>query len=195
MGFVRLGLLIFITALLPASLFADKNMSTEVDTRLIHSRQAVKMFADALMAELKFALGEGGPGRAIKVCNIEAPQIAKDVSDAHRWQVGRTSLRYRNPDNVPDAWEEVVLRQFEQRLAQGEDIKKMEYAEETDAGYRYMKAIPTKPLCLTCHGDNLGEEVQATLNELYPDDNATGFKVGDIRGAFSIVQPIRKSTQ
>ncbi len=196
MGITRLGLTIIITALLlPVSVFADKNMSTDVDTRLIHSRQAVRMFADALMAELKYALGEGGPGRAIKVCNIEAPQIAKDVSDAHRWQVGRTALRYRNPDNAPDAWEEAVLRQFEQRLAQGEAIKKMEYAEETEAGYRYMKAIPTKPLCLTCHGDKLNEEVQTTLNEVYPDDNATGFKVGDIRGAFSIVQPIRKSTQ
>lgn len=182
-------LLVMATLCIPASVNSETHETTEVDTRLLHSRQAVKMFADALIAELKYAMEEGGPQRAIKVCHIEAPQIARDVSDAHHWQVGRTSLRYRNPGNAPDSWEEAVLQQFEQRKAQGEDISKLEYAEETAAGYRYMKAIPTKPLCLACHGENLGAEVQATLNEYYPNDKATGFKVGDLRGAFSILQP------
>jgi hypothetical protein len=31
--------------------------------------------------------------------------------------------------------------------------------------------------------------VAKTLAEFYPDDKARGFKVGDIRGAFTIVQP------
>lgn len=181
--------LLVMTLCIPASVNSETRVTTDVDTRLLHSRQAVKMFADALIAELRYAMEEGGPERAIKVCHIEAPQIARDVSDTHKWQVGRTSLRYRNPDNAPDAWEETVLKQFEQRKAQGEDISKLEYAEDTAAGYRYMKAIPTKPLCLACHGENLGEEVQATLKEYYPNDNATGFKVGDIRGVFTILQP------
>ncbi len=81
-----------------------------------------------------------------------------------------------------------MLQQFEQRKQKGEDIATLEYYETTQAGFRYMKAIPTKGLCLTCHGKTLAEPVKATLAELYPEDKATGFKVGDIRGAFSIIQ-------
>ncbi|MDE0059891.1 MAG: DUF3365 domain-containing protein [Defluviicoccus sp.] len=44
-------------------------------------------------------------------------------------------------------------------------------------------------MCTVCHGTNIAPEVAAALDALYPDDLARGFEVGDIRGAFSIVQP------
>jgi hypothetical protein len=57
--------------------------------------------------------------------------------------------------------------------------------------FRYMKAIPTDEICLNCHGgDTVKPEVAAKLAEFYPDDQARGFSVGDIRGAFTIVQPV-----
>jgi len=52
-----------------------------------------------------------------------------------------------------------------------------------------MKAIPTGEGCLKCHGQNIAPEITAKLKENYPDDKATGFKLGDVRGAFSIIQP------
>jgi hypothetical protein len=48
-----------------------------------------------------------------------------------------------------------------------------------------MKTIPTQGLCLGCHGGNLSEDVKFELNLLYPNDQATDFKEGDIREAFS----------
>jgi hypothetical protein len=71
----------------------------------------------------------------------------------------------------------------------------MDYSEfvELDGKnvFRYMKAIPTGEICLNCHGgDNVKPEVEAKLTEFYPDDKARGYSIGDIRGAFSIVQPI-----
>ncbi|MFT6919058.1 MAG: hypothetical protein ACJA2G_001693 [Cognaticolwellia sp.] len=51
---------------------------------------------------------------------------------------------------------------------------------------RYMKAIPTGGLCLACHGSKLADDVSSKVNELYPNDQATGFKLGDIRGAFTL---------
>ena len=167
---------------------ATAETTTETDPRVTQSRQAVMLFADTLIAELKYSLEEGGPDRAIRVCHIEAPQITKDISEQRNWQISRTSLKTRNPNNNPDEWETEVLKQFEQRKQKGEDIATLEYYEKTKEGFRYMKAIPTKGLCLTCHGETLAEPVKATLAELYPEDNATGFKVGDIRGAFSIIQ-------
>ncbi len=54
-----------------------------------------------------------------------------------------------------------------------------------------MKAIPTaeKP-CLACHGGKIQIKVTETLDKLYPQDQARGYKAGDIRGAFTITQPM-----
>ena len=53
-----------------------------------------------------------------------------------------------------------------------------------------MKAIPTQEICLQCHGENLHGEVVEQLANHYPHDQATGFAVGDIRGAFTIEVPL-----
>ena len=42
--------------------------------------------------------------------------------------------------------------------------------------------------CLACHGSKIAPEVSDKLKALYPKDQATGYKTGDIRGAFSIRQ-------
>ena len=54
-----------------------------------------------------------------------------------------------------------------------------------------MKAIPPAGLCLACHGEQLDSVVKARLETLYPDDQALGYRVGDIRGAFTITQPLK----
>jgi len=51
---------------------------------------------------------------------------------------------------------------------------------------RYMKAIPTGPQCVVCHGENVAPALAETIQRLYPDDQATGFAPGDLRGAFTV---------
>jgi hypothetical protein len=53
-----------------------------------------------------------------------------------------------------------------------------------------MKAIPTGDVCLLCHGAQLAPGVSQVLTELYPEDKATGFSMGDIRGAFVVTREI-----
>ena len=43
-------------------------------------------------------------------------------------------------------------------------------------------------VCLKCHGENIDPAVKAKLGELYPNDKATGYKLGDLRGAFTVRQ-------
>jgi hypothetical protein len=157
------------------------------------SRAVVKKFGGELKATLQAAMKEGGPINAIPVCNEKAPAIANDISEKEGILISRTSLKYRNPENKPDDWEKKVLEDFEKRKASGEDIKTMEYSEVITHKtgqkiYRYMKPIPTADVCLMCHGEAISEPVVKTLDELYPDDKARGFKKGDIRGAFSVIQ-------
>ena len=154
------------------------------------SRQAVKQFFGQLKGELQAAMKAGGPVNAIEVCSEKAPAIARDVSKEKGLRIGRTSLKPRNPGNAPDQWEETVLKEFEQRKAKGEHPQKMEKHEIVEQNgkqiFRYMKAIPTGELCLKCHGTQLDPAVSARLEKLYPEDRATGYSKGDLRGAFTI---------
>jgi hypothetical protein len=52
-----------------------------------------------------------------------------------------------------------------------------------------MRAIPTDALCLTCHGKTLAPDLAAAIARNYPGDQATGFELGQLRGAFSVTWP------
>jgi len=174
--------------------FSSVVMAGEIEKRSKESRIVVSDFMLQLKTELKAAMKEGGPSNAIQVCKNKAPQIAAEISEKQGWRVARTALKLRNPLNEPDTWELKVMQEFEKRKASGEEIKTLEYAEivttDDKKQFRYMKAIPTGEVCLKCHGNDIDPNVAATLNNFYPHDQATGFKEGDIRGAFTITQPM-----
>jgi hypothetical protein len=177
-------------------LLAGTAIAGDLDKRAAESRAAVKEFFGALKGQLVSAIEAGGPVYAIEVCKQVAAVIAADISEKKGWRVARTSLKPRNPNNAPDAWEKAVLMKFEARKAAGENPKQMEFYQVVGDGdekaFRYMKAIPTaeKP-CLACHGAELKPEVLKALAKLYPQDQARGYKTGDIRGAFTITQPMK----
>lgn len=174
-----------ISLILLTQLSCSKTDNQEAEKKQQY-RKAVTELHHGLKSELVKAMKAGGPTAALAICNTKAPIIAAEISKKLNIEISRTSLKPRNPNNAPDEWETKVLQQFEQRLAKGEDPKTMEYIEQVKHQWRYMKAIPTAPVCLTCHGQNIKPEIVASIKTLYPDDKATGFKVGDLRGAFSI---------
>ena len=160
------------------------------------ARKTVMGFMQELITALQKELAAGGPANAVAVCSGLAPSIAGKISGETGWRVTRVSTKVRNPLlGMPDAWEQQVLLDFEKRAAKGEDIDKMSYSEVVSepAGkfFRYMKAIVIKQPCLACHGaeDQIAPSVRTILKERYPHDRATGYKIGDIRGAMSIKEP------
>lgn len=153
---------------------------------------AIKAYGETLKGELMAAMQSGGPVTAIEVCKVRAPAIAEAVSREHDLDVHRVSLKNRNPANAPNAWQREVLLQFEQRRAAGEDPASLVWQDTVDTPeggeFRLMKAIPTAGLCLGCHGEAVAEPVAEKIAALYPDDRATGFREGDIRGAFVVIE-------
>jgi hypothetical protein len=153
------------------------------------ARDSAARLGKQLKAELVSALESAGPTGGVEVCRDRAPEIAASVS-GDGFSVGRTALRVRNPDNAPDAWERDVLQQFAERLEQGAKPASLEHWEvrETDGKRvgRWMKAIPMQPQCRTCHGTDVAEPLAETIESLYPEDRATGFEVGELRGAFTV---------
>lgn len=161
-------------------------------------RELAKQLAMQLKSELMQAL-QVSPEHAIAVCNERAPEIASKIGAAHDVQIGRTALRVRNPANQPTPWQREVLDNFIARAAAGEPLATMEYSaivrEQGVAERRYMKPIVTEALCVTCHGQQVGAAVKNAIAAKYPTDAATGFSIGDLRGAVYVVRRLQEPSQ
>ncbi len=159
------------------------------------ARTVMKGFGMELKSTLVAAMKSGGPVNALGVCNTKAGPITMKNARESGWNIRRTSLKLRNPSNKADAWELAVLNDFEAKKAAGANPKKLEHSSiiEKDGKktFRYMKAIPTGKACLHCHGAGIKAPVKEKIAAHYPSDKATGFKLGDIRGAFSLSKELK----
>ena len=160
------------------------------------SKAQIKRLATSLKTKLTEAMQNGGPGKAIEVCNLEAPVITSNINSTSDVYVKRTSLKIRNPDNAPDEWEIMVLNKFQEQLDNGMPLKEINHSQVSEQDgvttYRMMRPIPVGGVCLACHGpsDSLPKEVKQELKTKYPDDQATGYAVGQLRGAFSVTKTL-----
>ncbi|MEZ5936860.1 MAG: DUF3365 domain-containing protein [Hyphomonadaceae bacterium] len=176
---------------LPQTGTADAPPPSEeaVTAALADSRAAAGALGSELMGALATAMAEGGPGAALPVCNEKAPEIAARLSTERQVDIGRTALRVRNPANAPDDWERAQLEAFVSAIAAGEAPAQMERHEvvRTAEGWqvRWMKPIVLQPMCATCHGVDVDSGLAEVIHALYPQDKATGFQPGELRGAFT----------
>lgn len=149
--------------------------------------QAADVLSQRLTGELAQAMATGGTVEAVSVCKERAPAIASEIRETLGVEIGRTALRVRNPANAPDAWEADVLHRFEQRHAAGEPWTAISEHVSDGARLRWMRPIPMGEMCSACHGDvsTFSDETRQALRVNYPSDQASGFEVGALRGAFT----------
>lgn len=182
-------IILMVTGLALAGLSCSRSPEIEYDQAALKAEAIglVKAFGGQLKPELLAAIEAGGPVNAIAVCAERAPAIARELSETSGWEVERVSLKPRNPySGVSDAWEQATLQKFEESLRSGKPAEELARAEVVEGEFRFMKAQMVEPICLTCHGENLAPEVTQALARHYPGDQATGYKLGDMRGAFSL---------
>jgi hypothetical protein len=128
------------------------------------------------------AMAQGGPASAIEVCSKEAAKIAQRVSEEQGVTIGRTSFQLRNASNEAPEWAEQWIRNRETNP---------QFKELPNGHTAALLPIMLKAQCLACHGpsEQLAPDVLQKLNELYPNDQATGFHEGDLRGWFWVEVP------
>jgi mono/diheme cytochrome c family protein len=162
---------------------------TEAAATEVGERAATAVMSH-LMARVKKAMAEGGPEHAIDVCSEVALPLTAEIAKTQTRgvEVKRTSSRLRNPKNAPDALERLALDHFETA-----DPAKLpaELVQKVDDGFRYYRPIVVQPACLACHGDRaaMSPKVLSKLQERYPNDQATGYKAGDLRGIIRVSVP------
>lgn len=167
---------------------AEKATITIVDGQSPTEASKAKMLVakDALFAKLSGRLMDAminqGPSAAITVCKQEAPAIAKAASDEQGLQIGRTGVRLRNQDNIAPAWARELV---------GDKLDAPTFLTLSNGHSAALLPIKLQGQCLMCHGpkEQITPEIQEQLTKLYPDDQATGFKEGELRGWFWIDLP------
>lgn len=178
--------LLFSAITLPASADGPPEEMLEQE-----ARELVQQFVGQLKPQLKQAMAAGGPTHAIDVCASKAPEIADSLSATSGWRVRRISLRSRNASRAtPDDWERQVLEDFDRRQSAGEKPADIHDSELTENSFRYMQAQGAGGVCLVCHGESLAKPVADSLEKYYPDDLATGYTMGQVRGAISLFKPL-----
>jgi hypothetical protein len=135
-----------------------------------------------LSGRLMQAMGEQGPAAAIEVCQKEASKIATEVGDAAGLRIGRTGVRLRNQKNEPPEWAKPLTQQR---------IDTPTFVTLSNGDAAALLPIKLQGQCLMCHGpkEQIAPVISDQLAILYPQDQATGFQEGELRGWFWIQQP------
>ncbi len=146
------------------------------------SEAKIANFMYDLKWELVQSMQSGGPINAIDVCSESAPEIAMKNA-ATGWDISRVTDKSRNPNNLADSLELTILDRFQKMDSLPNSI----YIWK-DSTYYHFKPIIIGEVCLNCHGskDQLTDGLAEKLFEMYPEDKALDYKVGDFRGMFVV---------
>lgn len=149
---------------------------------------ASEALVTTLGSQLKGALQSGGPVAAISFCKEVAIPMTEATSGRFAGvTIRRTTLQPRNPANAPDATDREILEQWIAEMGEKEEAPEPRVIWE-DGTARYYRPLLIAEVCLNCHGDASGfpPELASILAESYPEDEATGYALGDLRGAIRV---------
>lgn len=167
------------------------------DEALERAQRAARTFSEELRGTLMQALRDQGPEGAVNVCHEEAPAIAARVGEEFGLKLGRVALpsRERNAQQSASGWQLEALLDMDAAVRAGKTAHEQRFLQRDNlpdgVALRMMIGIETEGACVTCHGADIDPGLKATILAHYPDDHATGFDVGDLRGALWVEVPSR----
>lgn len=161
------------------------NKALEIGNELAKSSQ--RALSEKLMQSMK----KNGAAESIKFCNEVASPVTDSLSSKYNASIKRTSNKLRNPRNQPDVIESQLLDAYQYSFDNQLELNESVQMLEDEKSVLFTKPIMlNNPTCLNCHGElnkNLKDENNVLLKSLYPSDSATGYKLNDFRGMWSII--------
>ena len=123
------------------------------------------------------------------MCSTKAQEMGANYNKSlpEGSSIRRTAIKFRNPNNKPDATDSIVMNDM---IADGNFSKPL--VVDMGESFRVYKALPVHKPCLKCHGDatKMPTKMKELINKTYPKDLATDFKEHEFRGV--IVSEIKK---
>ncbi|HHO52618.1 MAG TPA: DUF3365 domain-containing protein [Deltaproteobacteria bacterium] len=175
-----------------------QDLTTETTTAeslaLEAARQLASTSAEQLQTQMVQELGNPGPPNAILEGSSESEALNphSGLPSPGNGRIGHSSLRPRDPANRAPDWVQPWLDAH--RDAEFSDVQGTEQIVEGPGGSvaRVLLPIPMLDTCVRCHGSEaqIPADVRTRLEARYPDDQATGFAVGDLMGALWVELPV-----
>lgn len=155
------------------------------------ARAAVQELGQKIRSLLAAELASGGFEGAVGVCAEKAQAETRRYAAEQGIEIRRVSTRARNAANRPDEWERARLLEWETAVREGKTVPESAQMTTSGGDFRLLTPIRVQAMCLTCHGNEkqIPAPVRDLLHQHYPQDVATGYRNGDLRGAFSVVIP------
>ena len=156
------------------------------EEQMRRAKAAAQATFERLSGELGAAMGEGGPPQAISVCATKANLLTAEVASEHGVRIVRLSDRSRNPAQQARGEDLVALEAMRKNPE-----PRLDRREDGSAVVR-LPIVLTNPICLKCHGGvgDIDADTAKALDQLYPDDRATGYSLNDLRGLWRIELPV-----
>lgn len=194
---MKIGKILLIGLMSSAMLFASngetkKRGNGEISQIVKTGNEASKLLLKTLGGNLKKHMKKGGPADALNFCATNASKLTAEVEEklGKNVTIKRITLKPRNPANEATNDERKVLEALQTLYETGVRLPR-HLIQKTDNGYKFYKPLKiVKKVCLKCHGTNIDPKLKKTIAKFYPTDKATGYKMGELRGA--IVVTIKK---
>lgn len=162
---------------------------TVADIGLSYALGTKKVLGSNLMGTIQ----KEGVEAALAFCNEKAYPLTDSMATKYNAHIKRVSDKPRNPSNKANGIELKHIAAFKKQVAANAKINPVVAQEKDSVAFYY--PIVTNDMCLKCHGDlkaDIGPKVAALLSELYPEDQATGYDVNEVRGIWSIKFPVKE---
>ncbi len=120
----------------------------------------------------------------LTVCKPVGVEMRK-VAEQNGWTIVQMAKKYRNPAHKPDKEGLYVIDLMED----SKNLKGLWMISSLGKkkGIRYFRRVDVEFACLACHGEK--ERRPDFIKKNYPEDKAYNFKVGDLRGVYSVFIP------
>ena len=151
-----------------------------------------------LSSNLQSAIRQGGVSNALPYCSMMASPLTSGLAVKHGVTIRRVTQKPRNAADRADLAETAILDGFRGLLNGTNALPPLVTNLTSTHAAFFMPIVLTNSLCLKCHGEpgkDITMEDLAVIQRLYPADEATGFKVGDMRGAWRIDLPLTSLEQ
>ena len=161
-------------------IYPEKEAPRELAARVERADAVLLALRTMLLETLTTELSRGGAVGAVEVCRDVAQEITLSAAREQGVAVGRTSHRLRNRANAPRIWARAIVAAHAGKKA----ADAQSYVADLGDRVGVLRPIGAIEMCTSCHG---GEEAldplaKEKIDAAYPQDEATGFGVGDLRG-------------
>lgn len=166
---------------------SEEELNTYLTAGKEHAVNTQKILAGNLIP----AVQERGSAYAVAFCHLEAQTLTDSMATELKASIRRVTDQPRNPANQANHPQLEYIDEAKTLLSSGTDVPGKVFQDDNRVIGYY--PIITNQLCMQCYGNP--EQIEANtltkLKNLYPDDKATGYDTGELRGIWVVEMGVK----